>query len=182
MQASSNPNVNLVNPRDVPGNALLLDVRTPDEFEAAHIEGAVLHPLQGVNADAVAKLAEGKTASVLICQTGYRANQAAETLAAKGLTSLAVLDGGMRAWKEAGLPLVRGQKAISLERQVRIIAGALVAIGVALGYFVHPGWLILPAFVGVGLVFAGVTNFCGMGLLLARMPWNRKPAASQKEA
>jgi rhodanese-related sulfurtransferase len=186
MQASSKnsttaaaPDVNLVNPRDVGGDVLLLDVRGPDEFEAAHIDGAVLHPLPGLNAQAVAKLAEGKTASVLICRTGYRGRQAAERLAANGLTSLTVLDGGIQAWKEAGLPLVRGQQTISLERQVRIGAGALVAIGVALGYFVHPGWLILPAFVGLGLVFAGVTNFCGMGLLLARMPWNkrRKPKA-----
>jgi rhodanese-related sulfurtransferase len=176
------PGVNLVNPRDVGGNVLLLDVRTPDEFEAAHIEGAVLHPLPGLNAQAVARLAEGKSASVLICRTGKRARQAAERLAANGLTSLTVLDGGIQAWKEAGLPLVRGQKAISLERQVRIGAGALVAIGVALGFFVHPRWLILPAFVGLGLVFAGVTDFCGMGLLLARMPWNkrRKPDTRQK--
>ena len=74
---------------------------------------------------------------------------------------------------EAGLPVVRGKKAISLERQVRIAAGSLVVLGTALGAFVHPGFLGLSAFVGAGLVFAGITDTCGMGMLLARMPWNR---------
>ncbi len=75
-------------------------------------------------------------------------------------------------------PLERGTtKVISLERQVRIVAGSLVVIGVVLGYFVHPWFVGLSAFVGAGLVFAGITDFCGMGLLLAKFPWNaQKPA------
>ena len=83
------------------------------------------------------------------------------------------VEGGTLAWEQAGLPVVRGKKAMSLERQVRIAAGSLVVLGTALGAFVHPGFLGLSAFVGAGLVFAGVTDTCGMGMVLARMPWNR---------
>lgn len=83
------------------------------------------------------------------------------------------VEGGTLAWEGAGLPVVRGRRVISLERQVRIAAGALVVAGVLLGWLVHPAFLGLSAFVGAGLVFAGVTDTCGMGLLLARMPWNR---------
>ena len=75
---------------------------------------------------------------------------------------------------DAGLPVVRGKKAVSLERQVRIAAGSLVVIGVALGLLVHPVLFGLSGFVGAGLVFAGVTDTCGMGMMLARMPWNRR--------
>lgn len=159
-------------------SALLLDVRTPAEFEEAHIEGAVSHPLTDLNAEVVAKLAadSGKSACIVICRSGGRAKQAAQKLSASGANIPApiILDGGVRAWEAAGLPLVRGRKTISLERQVRIAAGSLVVIGVALGYFVHPGGLALSGFVGAGLVFAGITDTCGMALMLARMPWNKR--------
>jgi rhodanese-related sulfurtransferase len=86
------------------------------------------------------------------------------------------VEGGTAAWERAGLQVVRreGRRVISLERQVRIAAGSLVLIGVTLGWLVHPALFGLAAFVGLGLVFAGVTDWCGMGLLLARMPWNQK--------
>jgi hypothetical protein len=92
------------------------------------------------------------------------------------------VEGGTQAWDEAGLPVVRGQKAISLERQVRIAAGSLVLLGALLGYFAHPYWIALSAFVGAGLVFAGITDTCGMGMLLARMPWNQAPKPSSAKA
>jgi rhodanese-related sulfurtransferase len=98
---------------------------------------------------------------------------ACEKLQAAGYTNVVNVEGGTKAWDEAGLPVVRGQKAISLERQVRIAAGTLVLIGALLGYFAHPYWIGLSAFVGAGLIFAGVTDTCGMAMLLARMPWNR---------
>jgi rhodanese-related sulfurtransferase len=86
-----------------------------------------------------------------------------------------VVEGGTLAWIEAGLPVTRGTaKVISLERQVRIAAGALVLTGVLLGWFVHPPFFGLAGFVGAGLVFAGITDFCGMGLLLAKLPWNTR--------
>jgi len=160
-------------------NALLLDVRTPAEFEEAHIEGSVLHPLSDLNIETIQRLAKGKDACVLVCRSGSRASQAAERLADRGLPSLRILEGGVQAWEAAGLPLKRGAKMMSLERQVRIAAGALVFAGALLGYFVDPAWIALSGFVGAGLVFAGITDTCGMGMLIARMPWNnRRPAAA----
>ncbi|MEO6053559.1 MAG: rhodanese-like domain-containing protein [Chthoniobacterales bacterium] len=155
-------------------NALLLDVRTPAEFEESHIEGSVLHPLSELSPEEVNKLASGKSSCIVICRSGNRARQAAEKLTQCGLPSLEVLDGGVMAWEAAGFPLNRGVKIISLERQVRIAAGGLVFTGAVLGYFINPAWIALSAFVGAGLVFAGITDTCGMGMLLARMPWNNR--------
>jgi len=152
---------------------LLLDVRTPAEYEDTHIEGAVLHPLSDLDPATVKDLARDKAACVVVCRSGGRASQAAEKLAAAGFPNLQVLDGGVSAWERCGLPVVRGRKTISLERQVRIAAGAMVLAGALLAYFVHPAWVALPAFVGAGLMFAGITDWCGMALILGRMPWNR---------
>jgi rhodanese-related sulfurtransferase len=155
-------------------DSLLLDVRTPAEFEEVHAPGAVLHPLTELNTERVKELASGKRACVVICRSGGRARQAAEKLAASGLTGVHVMTGGMQAWESEGLPVNRGQKTISLERQVRIAAGALVFVGSVLGYAVSPTWIALSAFVGAGLVFAGVTDTCGLGMVIARMPWNTR--------
>jgi rhodanese-related sulfurtransferase len=87
-----------------------------------------------------------------------------------------VLEGGVGAWESAGLPLVRGKETVSLERQVRIAAGSLVLLGVVLGTYVAPAWFILSAFIGAGLVYSGVTDTCGMALVLAKMPWNTRGA------
>lgn len=83
------------------------------------------------------------------------------------------MEGGTQAWDLAGLPVSRGKKAMSLERQVRIAAGFLVFLGAALGFFVHPYFIAISAFVGAGLMFAGITDTCGMGMMLAKMPWNQ---------
>lgn len=163
-------------------NALLLDVRTPAEFAEAHIEGSVLHPLGDLDAAAVAELARGRDACVLICRSGTRAAQAAQRLGGRGLPALGILEGGVQAWESAGLPLERGAKTMSLERQVRIAAGALVFVGAVLGYFVNPAWIALAGFVGAGLVFAGITDTCGMGMLIARMPWNNRRTAAPRHA
>jgi rhodanese-related sulfurtransferase len=111
----------------------------------------------------------------LLCRSGGRAQKAAEKFLREGFNESVVVTGGTQAWIDAGLPVERGTiKVMSLERQVRIVAGSLVFIGVVLGWFVHRGFFGLSAFVGAGLVFAGITDFCGMGLLLARMPWNKR--------
>jgi rhodanese-related sulfurtransferase len=164
--------------RERQSDTLLLDVRTPAEFEEVHVEGAVLHPLTELNPDHVRQLATGKRGFVLICGSGGRARQAAEKLAASGLSGIQVMSGGMKAWEGEGLPVKRGQKTISLERQVRIAAGSIVFVSSVLAYAVNPAWIALAAFIGAGLVFAGVTDTCGMAMALARMPWNnrRKPA------
>jgi rhodanese-related sulfurtransferase len=114
----------------------------------------------------------------VICRSGSRGQQACEKFLAAGYTNVVNVEGGTQAWDQAGLPIVRGKKAISLERQVRIAAGSLVLIGSVLGAFVSPYWIGLVAFVGAGLAFSGITDTCGMGMLLSRMPWNQVPKAS----
>lgn len=158
------------------GSALLLDVRTPAEFEDTHIEGAILHPITELKPDEVRRALEGRSGCIVICQSGGRATRAAEQLCASNIPGVVVMAGGMKAWRSAGLPVVEGKKTISIERQVRIAAGSLVLIGAILGYAVNPAWVGLSAFVGAGLIFAGVTDTCGMALMLARMPWNKRGA------
>lgn len=150
----------------------LIDVRTPLEYQEVHVAFARNIPLDQLDA---ANLAAGRDDSALyvICRSGGRGKQACEKILATGYTKVVNVDGGTQAWDQAGLPVVRGKQAISLERQVRIAAGSLVLVGSALGAFVSPYWIGLAAFVGAGLVFAGITDTCGMGLLLARMPWNQ---------
>lgn len=164
--------------QSIQSEALLLDVRTPAEYAGAHIEGSVLMPLGDLNVEKVKELCSGKNGCVVICQSGKRAGMAVEQLRSASIAGLGVLEGGVGAWESAGLPLTRGQGVISLERQVRIAAGALVLTGALLAHFVNPGWIFLPGFVGAGLIFAGVTDTCGMGLLLARMPWNTRCSAA----
>ncbi|MDR3401320.1 MAG: rhodanese-like domain-containing protein [Chthoniobacter sp.] len=156
--------------------ATLLDVRTPREYATLHAVGARLLPLDELNAAALVRGQEqgGARRFYLLCKSGKRARMAAEKLEAEGCSQAMVVEGGTEAWVAAGLPCEStGRGVISLERQVRIAAGALVLIGIVLGGFVHPGFVWLSAFVGAGLIFAGITDFCGMGILLARMPWNR---------
>ena len=152
----------------------LLDVRTPAEHGEIHIEGSHLMPLDRLDAGTAKSLARDVDACVLICRSGKRAASAMEKLAAAGCGNLQVLEGGVSAWDEAGLPVNRGAKAMSLERQVRIAAGAMVLTGVILGSTVNAGFYGLSAFVGAGLMFAGITDWCGMAMLLAKMPWNQR--------
>jgi rhodanese-related sulfurtransferase len=153
----------------------LIDVRTPVEFREVHAEGARSVPLDTIDPIVIMEARNGSSREplYLICRSGSRSLQAAERFIDAGYDIVASVEGGTLAWERAGLPVVRGAKAISLERQVRIASGSIVLIGTALGAFVHPAFLGLAAFVGAGLVFAGITDTCGMGMLLARMPWNR---------
>jgi rhodanese-related sulfurtransferase len=150
----------------------LIDVRTPGEFEGAYISGAYNVPLDALPEHAVEIAADAHTDFVLICQSGMRARKAEEALRASGLTRLHVLDGGMNAWLAAARPAKIGPKRMSLERQVRIIAGGLSAIGGLLALAVSPWFAIVPLLVGGGLVFAGVTDTCGMALVLSRLSYN----------
>jgi len=154
----------------------LVDVRTPVEFREVHVEFARNIPLDQLDVQKLRTNKEGLSRPLyVICRSGGRGKQACEKLEAAGLGSVINVEGGTLAWDQAGLPVVRGKQAMSLERQVRIAAGALVVVGSILGAFVSPYWIGLSAFVGAGLVFAGVTDTCGMGMLLARMPWNQVP-------
>jgi len=161
-------------------DTLFLDVRTPAEYRDTHVTGAVLHPLSDLDPDKVKQLAQGRARIVVVCRSGGRAKQACEKLSASGLPNLLVLEGGTLAWESAGLPVTKGRKAISLERQVRIAAGFLVLSGVLLSRFVNPEFIWLSGFVGAGLIFAGATDWCGMGMLIARMPWNQGAAGCSK--
>jgi rhodanese-related sulfurtransferase len=158
----------------------LIDVRTPAEFENAHVERARNVPLERLDGAAIERERVGRADEpvYLICQKGGRGQQACEKLAAAGMANVVNVAGGTDACAAAGMQLVYGRKTMSLERQVRIAAGSLVLVGSLLGYFASPYWIGLAAFIGAGLVFAGVTDTCGMGLLLARMPWNQRGASS----
>lgn len=152
----------------------LVDVRTPVEFQEVHVDFARNVPLDQLDVQRLKGELNGTAEPLyVICRSGGRGKQACEKLEAAGMGSVINVEGGTLAWDQAGLPVVRGEKVMSLERQVRIAAGSLVLLGSVLGAFVSPYWIGLAAFVGAGLVFAGVTDTCGMGMLLAKMPWNQ---------
>lgn len=150
---------------------VLIDVRTPLEFGSARAKDAVNLPLDQVTTEKVKSHQKSKVG--LICQSGTRAKMAAEKLADCGL-ELYVIEGGTQSWLQQQLPSILGKKVMSLERQVRIAAGLLVLLGVVLSLTVLPQAIYLSGFVGAGLVFAGVTDTCAMGMLIAKMPWNQK--------
>ena len=152
----------------------LIDVRTPAEYREIHATIARCVPLDSLDPRAVADARPDREAPLyVICRSGTRAGKACEKFHAAGITNVINVEGGTLAWADKGLPVVRGKKTISLERQVRIVAGALVFLGSVLGGLVNPWWFLLSGFVGAGLVFAGITDTCGMAMMLARMPWNR---------
>lgn len=155
------------------GPGIVIDVRTPVELRESRIEGACHVPLDELPARAAELARAGERARLILCRSGRRAETACELLARAGARDVAVVEGGILAYAEAGGETVGDRSVISLERQVRIAAGSLVLLGVTLGFAAHPAFFGLSAFVGAGLVFAGVTDTCGMGMLLARMPWNR---------
>lgn len=153
----------------------LIDVRTPLEFREVHVDFARNVPLDRLDP---AKLMQERNGSAgeplyVICKSGNRARQACEKFQKAGYGNIVNVIGGTQAWDAAGLPVVRGKKAVSLERQVRIAAGALVLTFALLAFFVSVHFVWLAALIGAGLVFAGVTDTCGMALLLARAPWNQ---------
>jgi rhodanese-related sulfurtransferase len=159
----------------------LLDVRTPGEYESAHIPGAYNVPLDTLGEHAAEIRATVNEPVVLICQSGARARRAEEALKECSMVNLHVLEGGVNGWISAGEAVNRGVARLTLERQVRILAGGLVAVGAVLALVLNPYWALLPAFVGSGLVFAGVTDTCGMAMVLSRLPYNR-PASCDVEA
>jgi rhodanese-related sulfurtransferase len=151
----------------------ILDVRTPGEFESQHIAGAYNVPLDTLGEHGAEIRASICDPIVLVCRSGQRARKAEEALIATGMTNLHVLDGGMTAWVADHQPVHEGTPRMSLERQVRIAAGAIAATGGFLALFVSPSFAVLSAAVGSGLVFAGLTDTCMMGMLLAKLPHNR---------
>ncbi|MBI1312562.1 DUF2892 domain-containing protein [bacterium] len=153
----------------------VIDVRTPVEFRELHCVYARNVPLDSLKPTAVmnGRGDDMKHPLYVMCRSGNRSSKACEAFLAAGFTNIVNVEGGTKAWEEGGYSVVRGRKAVSLERQVRIAAGSLVLLGATLGYFVEPYWIGLSAFVGAGLIFAGITDTCGMGMMLAKMPWNQ---------
>ena len=153
------------------GQAILVDIREPDEFARTRVKGALSRPLTAPG------VAPAGRQVIFTCRTGMRTDADGDRLAA-GVTGEAfVLQGGLDGWIKAGLPIEQDRRArLEMMRQVQIGAGLLVLLGVLLGLLVHPGFLGVAAFVGAGLATAGFTGFCGMARLLAFAPWNRRAA------
>lgn len=151
--------------------ARLIDIRGRDEFARARAAGAENRPLDELGA------VESDAPVVFLCRSGMRTSGNAAKLAACCGGEAYILDGGLDAWKAAGLPVEEDRsQPLELMRQVQIAAGSLVLLGVVLGFAWSPLLFGLSAFVGAGLVMAGTTGWCGMARLLAAMPWNRRAA------
>lgn len=155
--------------------ARLVDVRTPAEFTAAHVPGAELIPLDEIDAAAFCReRGVNRTPVYVLCQSGGRARRAIEKLQRAGVQGCVLVEGGTQAWIDAGLPVNRGERRVlPLMQQVQIVVGFLSAAGAALALAVHPGFALIPLVMGGGLLFAGLTGFCGLALVLAKMPWNK---------
>jgi rhodanese-related sulfurtransferase len=156
------------------GQPELIDVRTPAEFREVHVENARNVPLDQLDPQSFMTARECASGEpiYLVCKGGTRSAKACEEFIKAGFENVVSVEGGTDACVAAGLPVVRGKKTMSLERQVRIAAGSLVLVGV-IGSLWYQPLIGLSGFIGAGLVFAGVTDTCGMGMLLARMPWNK---------
>lgn len=160
--------------QDRAGDAIILDVRSPGEYQSERIEGTSNIPLNEIERH-VHNLSNYKHIYVH-CASGARSQQACQKLDTLGLDNIVNVEGGLSAWKNAGFPVYRSTKApLPLNQQVQVAAGSLILTGVALGVAVNPAFIGLSAFVGAGLTFAGLTGNCAMGVLLAQMPWNRAP-------
>lgn len=154
----------------------LIDVCTPGEFHQVHVKNAINMPLDQLSPTEIFQQGTLNTESpiYILCHSGQRASRAAEKFSKEGYANIFVVEGGTSACVKDHLACVRGKSSvISLERQVRIVAGSLVLIGVLLGFVINRGFFGISAFVGAGLIFAGITDWCGMGMLLARAPWNK---------
>jgi rhodanese-related sulfurtransferase len=162
------------NMKPLTSEPVYIDVRTPQEFEAVHISNArnISLPDLPKVVDDLRQLSQHHSL-VLVCRTQNRAEMAHELLTQHGVTDCSVLEGGMNRWIEENKPVIRGRNRLSLEGQVRAIAGAIILVGIGLTLTVHPGFLLIPALVGAGLLHAGLTDSCLMGMLLAKLPYNR---------
>lgn len=174
MKTTSHPSIS---PHDLKtrldrGECCLVDVREPVEHAEEHIPGARLIPL-GELEKRVHEISPGEPL-VVMCRSGKRGGQAMEKLHALGFTNICNLEGGIQGWKEAGHSVGKAKKRVfPLMQQVQLVIGVGVLTGVILSLLVHPNWAFLSAFFGAGLIFAGSTGWCGMAILMSKMPWNR---------
>lgn len=162
----------------------VIDVRSPAEFQAGHIPGARLLPVEELDATKLADVVDltefrADNPLYLTCHAGKRAEQAAQVLHDSGMQHITLVQGGTEAWQKAGLPVNKCDSAMSLERQVQIAVGCLLILKVFFGFTVHELFFVAGAAIGAGLITAGVTRWCGMAQLMARMPWNRRRDCGQ---
>jgi len=153
--------------------AVLVDVREAEEYARERIPGARHHALSIIDVQSPAR--PGDEVLIFHCRSGGRTNAAGPRLAKAAGCKAYVLEGGIEAWKKAGLPVASAERRrpIELMRQVQIAAGSLVLLGAVLGFLVTPLFYLLSALVGAGLVFAGASGFCGLARVLSLLPWNR---------
>ncbi|MDD4894626.1 MAG: MBL fold metallo-hydrolase [Candidatus Omnitrophica bacterium] len=151
----------------------LLDVRSALEFIQVHIKDSTNVPIDIIPAK-IDELSQFKQGYIVFCRTGNRSPMAADMLIQAGIHNVKVMDGGMQRWQKEGLPVIKGEGGISLERQVRLIAGSLVLAGIMLALFAHWVFIFVPVFVSCGLIYAGLTDNCLMGMLLMKLPYNKK--------
>ncbi|MEX1199525.1 MAG: rhodanese-like domain-containing protein [Methylophaga sp.] len=175
---STNINASELFKQHAPEDLCLVDVRTAAEVRGEALPGIITMPLDELDADklqaVIDRRSQGEQPIYLICQSGKRARLAADKLAGKLRQPLIIVDGGMNAIKQTGISYLQSHKPIiSLERQVRIAAGALIILGIILGFIVHVSFFGLSAFVGAGLMFSGITDSCALGMMIAKAPWNQ---------
>ena len=156
---------------------IVIDLRTNAEVASECLENCTNLPVQELDHAVLERLLSNKSQPhgdiYLLCQTGRRADMAVDKLKGQSERNFVIIEGGLTALKAAGASVKTGdKKVVSLERQVRIVAGALTLAGVLLGYFVNANLFVIAGGVGAGLLFSGITDTCGMAMLLAKMPWN----------
>jgi rhodanese-related sulfurtransferase len=148
-------------------------VRSFLEFNQVHIKDSVNVPIDILSAKVNDLSRPGQT-YIVFCHTGNRSPMAADMLMQSGIHGVKVMQGGVLRWQKEGLPVIKGEGGMSLERQVRLIAGSLVLAGIFLAIFAHWAFIFIPVFVSCGLVYSGLTDNCLMGMLLMKLPYNKK--------
>ena len=157
---------------------LLCDIREPDEHNRERIGEAINTPLSSFHSEDLQRLSKGKTL-VFHCQSGNRTKMNANKFANLHHEKVYILTGGISEWKKAGYPTIQDEKApLPIMRQVQMVAGFLIVLGVILAYIVNPIFILLSGFVGCGLFFAGATGFCGMANILMFLPYNKRQCKS----
>lgn len=161
---------------------VVIDVRSAAEFESMHIRGSYNVPLPLLSEHTDELAARLGSRVVLVCQSGVRAEQARQRLAKSGIDTAYVLTGGAPGYAAAGGDVVKGKDRWDLERQVRLVAGSLVVLGLAGGKFISPKIRTLAGVIGTGLTFSAATNTCAMGKAISAMPWNKAAKEPTRES
>jgi len=151
----------------------LLDVRSALEFNETHLKDSINIPIDMLGLK-IKNLSQGGESYIVFCRTGNRSPMAADMLLQSGISSVKVMEGGLTRWQKERLPVIKGQGGISLERQVRIIAGSLILLGITLAWLIHWAFIFISVWVASGLTFAGLTDNCLLGMLLMKLPYNKK--------